>query len=311
MLILDTMNILHTVGVLPPDIAGLDVPSLAILIARSRYVGERTLFICDGLPATDLAPAGPLLIDGSPDGTFEVRYSGSGTIADDLIKKMVDASTAPRRLTVVSTDHEILRHARKRRCNALTSEEFLGHLADDARLTRPASPLPRRPSSMSDEQVRKWIDVFDVDVQRLHDEVAQKAIAVEPRTSVDPDVAIDASVTENDQSSDENPQTDDTTAATMHSKASELPSELIAEAEAMLQREAETAARRKASQAAAPSPERPAPDTPDQRLEPSADSKDQSVGDVAIDQLDMNAILPDDGRTLPIRKREQRHRQDR
>lgn len=159
-LVLDTFNVLHTVGILPPELAGLDVPGLAALILRSRHANEKTTFVCDGLPAADLPPTGPLA---SP-GDFTVRYAGRTSTADDLIRTIVEASTAPRRLIVVSSDHAIQKHAQRRRCPVLSSQDFLQQLADDANLPRGPHASPRAiPPAMSAEQVDKWIDVFDLD----------------------------------------------------------------------------------------------------------------------------------------------------
>jgi len=123
-LLLDTYNILHVVGVLPPDLAGVDVRGLAELIETSRYGGEDRLLVCDGAPAPG-APRG--LVAGS-----RVVYTGHGRTADDHIMDFVAGSTAPRRVTVVTSDREIIRAVRKRRARTIDSATFLEHLAMDA-----------------------------------------------------------------------------------------------------------------------------------------------------------------------------------
>jgi hypothetical protein len=155
-LIIDTYNVLHTVGVLPPDLAGIEVPGLIGLIKRSRYRAEKTTLVCDGKPDGQGAPREPSIL---------VRYSGPGKPADDLIGQLVRASTAPRRLTVVSSDHAVQRTARKRRCRVLTSEEFLGQLAEDADLPAlaPTNPAKPPPGQMTPEQIDRWVKVFDID----------------------------------------------------------------------------------------------------------------------------------------------------
>ena len=44
LIIVDTYNVLHVVGVLPPEIAGVDTAGLIELLARSRYRGRRSRF---------------------------------------------------------------------------------------------------------------------------------------------------------------------------------------------------------------------------------------------------------------------------
>lgn len=181
-LIVDAYNVLHVVGVLPPHLAGIEVPELAGLIGSSRYRGERTWLVCDGRP-----PAGShhsLRFDGP----IAVHYAGAGRDADAHIEQMIRASTSPRRLLVVSSDHRVRRAARRRQCRWLPSDEFLAHLAADARhrsarrggwLT-PSSrhdpskrpPAPGAPAShasapppvpLSPADVDRWIREFGLD----------------------------------------------------------------------------------------------------------------------------------------------------
>src|SRR5881394_1410417 len=122
-LLLDTYNILHVTGVLPPELAGVDVAELAQLILASRYRAQEIMLICDGDKNPD--------VQAGRRGTITVRFAGKGKSADDLIAELVEKSTTPKRLTVVSSDHAILKAARRRKCATLTSEEFLQHLVTD------------------------------------------------------------------------------------------------------------------------------------------------------------------------------------
>ena len=94
--LIDVNNVLHVVGVLPPDLAGIDVEELGDLIQKSRFRRDHVVFVCDGKRRRHMT---------TPD--IKVVFSGAGVSADDVIIGMVDRSTAPRRLTVVSNDREI------------------------------------------------------------------------------------------------------------------------------------------------------------------------------------------------------------
>ena len=94
----------------------------------------------------------------------KVTYSGERT-ADEVILKWIAQDSAPKLLTVVSTDKEIRRAAERRRCKSVTSQEFalkLIHI-DDAR-QRPKTP--RSPESkgkqkgLSDQETRRWLKEF-------------------------------------------------------------------------------------------------------------------------------------------------------
>ncbi|MCP4796796.1 MAG: NYN domain-containing protein, partial [Phycisphaeraceae bacterium] len=111
-LLVDAYNVLHVVGVLPPDLAGIDLEELAILISRSRFRGEEAVLVCDGVPK-------PHQVDET--GRVHVRFAGAGVTADDLILRLVRGSSAPRRLTVVTSDREIAVNARRRRAGVISS----------------------------------------------------------------------------------------------------------------------------------------------------------------------------------------------
>ena len=153
--IVDTYNVLQTVGVLPPDLAGIDVAGLIGLLASSRYGQEQIHLICDGYPPTQGAP--PRRV-----GTIGVSYAGSQS-ADAMIDKFVRNSSHPKQLLVVSADHEVQRSARRRRSKTITSEQFLQQLVDDAR--KPARPKqPAKPAPpISDKQVERWKSLFGLD----------------------------------------------------------------------------------------------------------------------------------------------------
>ena len=136
-LLVDAWNVLHQTGVLPPDMAGVGLKGLGRLIQGSRWGSGRVLLVCDG------TPKGPHA--GLPTG-MHVAFSGPDREADDLIEAQISASTAPRLLTVVSSDRRIKAAARKRGCKVLTSSAFLERLVVDAQ--RPSRPAPKRPDKV-------------------------------------------------------------------------------------------------------------------------------------------------------------------
>ncbi len=165
-LIIDTYNLLHVTGILPPEIAGIDLPGLIRLLQQSRYRHERVDLVCDGSPRADVPPGRV--------GGVHIRYAGPGKEADGLINRMIRESSSPRRLTVVSSDHAVQRAARVRKCRVLSSQDLMRQLALDAE--RPA-PKPDPPSAaevpvggLPDPEVDQWIAEFDVDLERLERE---------------------------------------------------------------------------------------------------------------------------------------------
>ncbi len=153
-LLIDTYNVLHTTGVLPPEMAGIDVGGLIRLISSSRYQRQLVTLVCDGTGPMPSSAGLPRLI--------AVRSAGPGGEADDLILELIDAASDRRRITVVTSDRAVATAARKRRCRTITSQAFLGHLLADAQ-TRP-KPLNDRPTGLLDKKrVDEWIAQFGLD----------------------------------------------------------------------------------------------------------------------------------------------------
>ena len=158
--IIDTFNVLHQTGVLPPNLAGVDVAGLIDLISRSRFRQSRVRLVCDG--------ASKLVDDHADFGLVAIEFSGHGRTADDVIARHIDRSTAPRRLIIVSSDREVQKAARRRRCVVLSSAQFLSQLANDIDRAERAAQLeqPQRPKQflkpLSERDTAKWMREFGV-----------------------------------------------------------------------------------------------------------------------------------------------------
>ena len=155
-LIVDCNNLLHVS--MPQALAGLDEAGLCRLLALSPWLGQRIVVVCDG--AVNLQRP-----DKSPVEQVELVYSGGRRVADDLIIEMIDADTAPRRLTIVSTDREIRRAARRRRARAITSEQFVSQLLKMKHTRRPAGlhrTHKHATGPMSEQEVQHWLDEFGI-----------------------------------------------------------------------------------------------------------------------------------------------------
>lgn len=166
-LLIDTYNVLHTTGVLPPEMAGIDVGGLIRLISSSRYGRQLVTLVCDG--------TGPMPSSGGLPRRIAVRFAGPGREADDLILELIEAASDRRRITVVTSDRAVATAARKRRCRTITSQTFLGQLLADAQ-TRPKPPDDRPTGRLDKKRVDQWIEQFGLDETEL-----TKSAATEPR----------------------------------------------------------------------------------------------------------------------------------
>ena len=123
---------------------------LALLPAR-----ESVTVVFDGPP-----PPEPMARQIEQTG-ITVQYS-SGRPADEAIIEHIGANSAPRRLAVVSTDREIRRSARRRRCKSVTSEDFailLERLTQPPAHRSPSEP-PEKTNGLGGKRVDEWMKEF-------------------------------------------------------------------------------------------------------------------------------------------------------
>lgn len=136
MLVVDVSNVLHTTGVLPPELAGPDVAELIQLLGTSRYARQQCTLVCDGgrFHGSELLHAAGV--------NAEIIHAGPGQDADLVIERWLDRDTDTRRVVVVSSDRRVRRSARSRGASTLDSAEFLRQLVADRARFRPVPPRP-------------------------------------------------------------------------------------------------------------------------------------------------------------------------
>jgi predicted RNA-binding protein with PIN domain len=89
-----------------------------------------------------------------------VRFAAGYESADELLEELIVADSAPKRLTVVSSDHRVQRAARKRRAQAIDSDVWFAELQRQrkAQPVKPDAPLgeeTRRTATLSPEEIEK------------------------------------------------------------------------------------------------------------------------------------------------------------
>jgi len=286
-LIIDTYNVLHVTGILPPEIAGVDTAGLIDLIRRSRYRRRRATLVCDGTPAED-APTGRV-------GPVAIRYGGPGPTADALITAIIRRSSIPRRLTIVSSDRAVQREARRRRCGILSSEQFLQHLADDHEQAAAlgAGGSRRSPAAGSGEGASASVPsasgrrasplgtVLPPELIREAESIVEEGLPPEQTTTDADHAQPPAAATEESDAGEhgEPPHEPEDRSAPKRPREPVLPISLVREAEAMARREQSAG-----SEAASPAE----PGIEEDHPEPIANAEE---GHPALDDLDLQLLV--------------------
>ncbi len=171
-LLIDGYNLLHAAGLGQSRYARGDLQRARQALLRRLFQLltpteiARTAVVFDARqPPPHLPPH--WLIHG-----MRVVYARPHGDADLLLEELINGHSAPRQLTVVSSDHRLHRAAKTRRASAVDSDEFLEFL--ERRQIHPAQdelPVPNTSDSKSDittAELAYWLSVFgDVKVSEL------------------------------------------------------------------------------------------------------------------------------------------------
>lgn len=161
-LIIDGYNLLHVTGRLGrgrgPGVLEKARLALLNLLVESLPPEE--------LPATtivfDARHAPPDVPHSLEHRGLAVRFAHQHEEADELIEELIRSDSAPRRLTVVSSDHRLQAAARRRRAKAVDSESWLEALLRDRHQRRQQRPSPAKPEGeISPSEVEYWLHEFD------------------------------------------------------------------------------------------------------------------------------------------------------
>ncbi len=93
----------------------------------------------------------------------EVLFAGLGTDADTVIEGKIAANTAPRSLTVVSSDNRLRKAARVRRAISVKSEEFWSELVRELGRKRVVDEPAGKRDGLSDAETDQWLDFFGME----------------------------------------------------------------------------------------------------------------------------------------------------
>ena len=155
--IIDGYNLLWAVQKLNEQLEPVsDVQLCHIIALYLKLVGERGQIVFDGIGPPDKTGFGNI-------NNLEVIFAGRDVEADTIIEDKINASTAPKNLTIVSSDRELRQAARTRRAVSVKSEEFWTDV--QKQLTRKAKT--REPQEkfrgISEGETKQWLKIFGLD----------------------------------------------------------------------------------------------------------------------------------------------------
>ncbi len=158
--LIDGYNLYHYVRNLYQQQQQVELGLIAfckLIEAWAARAKEKTTIIFDGTLPVEMKYEYPKLA------YVKLVYSGHKQSADALIEQRIRESSAPKLLTVVSSDREILSIANKRKCKSITSQDYWTVVAK--KLTRKKrTPMPReKQKGLSSDELDYWVKIFKIE----------------------------------------------------------------------------------------------------------------------------------------------------
>lgn len=157
MIIIDGHNLLHAIYKTEEDSEVIsDVGLCRIVGEYLKLTGQKGEIIFDG--------TGPRDKSGFDDiSNLEVFFAGLGTDTDTVIEDKIKANTAPKRLTIVSSDRRLRKAARARKATSVKSEAFWDNMQKQLSRKRPAKEPAEKRRGLSEGETKQWLEFFGLE----------------------------------------------------------------------------------------------------------------------------------------------------
>jgi len=156
-IIIDGYNLLRSVQKGSEDFESLSDIQLCQIVDRFlKLTGEKGEIVFDGIGPRDKSRFDNI-------SNLEVFFAGVGSDADTVIEDKIKASTAPRRLTVVSNDRRIAKAARARKATAVKSQVFWNNLQKQLGRKRTVREPAEKRTGLSESETKQWLKFFGLE----------------------------------------------------------------------------------------------------------------------------------------------------
>jgi len=157
MIIIDGHNLLHSVVKIDNESEPISDVQLCWIISRYlKAISETGEIVFDGTGPRDKSQFDNIA-------NLEVFFAGLGSDADTVIETKIRASTAPKRLSIVSSDRRLRDSARTRKATALKSEVFWDNLQKQLRRKKPVKEPEAKRMGLSESETKQWLKFFGLE----------------------------------------------------------------------------------------------------------------------------------------------------
>jgi predicted RNA-binding protein with PIN domain len=154
--IIDGHNLLWSIKNTEDFASITDAGLCRILDSYFGLVGEKAEIIFDGI-----GPPNKTEFDNIRN--LEVTFSGRRTDCDTVIEQRILDSTAPKRLTIVSTDRRLRDAASARKAAAVKSEDFWNEATKRLSKQRKSKEPAAKRSGLTESETELWLRAFGLE----------------------------------------------------------------------------------------------------------------------------------------------------
>jgi len=156
-LIIDGHNLLWAVQKAGEGAESISDVQLCWIVGRYlKQTGESGEIIFDGTGPVDKSQFDNIT-------NLQVLFVGRATDADTVIEQRIQVCTAPRRLTVVSSDRRLRKAARARKAAAVKSEVFWDDVQKLLRRKKAAKEPPEKRLGLTESETKLWLEIFGLE----------------------------------------------------------------------------------------------------------------------------------------------------
>jgi predicted RNA-binding protein with PIN domain len=154
MFIIDGNNLLHAIFKLEEDAGAInDVGLCRVLSKYFKLMGEKGEIIFDGTGPPEKGRFDNI-------SNLEVFFAGLGTDTDTVIEDKISVSSAPKGLTIVSSDRRLRAAARKRKATSIKSDVFWNDVQKQLSRKRPVKEPAEKRQGLNEGETEKWLEFF-------------------------------------------------------------------------------------------------------------------------------------------------------
>ena len=157
MMIIDGHNLLHSIVKISEEAESINDVQLCWIISRYlRAIRKQGEIIFDGTGPRDKSQFDNIA-------NLEVLFAGLGSDADTVIENKIKASTAPKRLSIVSSDRRLRDAARARKATSIKSEVFWDNLHKQLKRKKPVKEPEAKRTGLSESETKQWLEFFGIE----------------------------------------------------------------------------------------------------------------------------------------------------